>query len=160
MAKVRLRLDNEIDILTKSELDDSLDKQHGWEREAAFGLRHQDLPRMYGTPNAGTLNLGGDQPDQPMCGPGQGWYWAVKRVSVDGLSVAAPADAVRLYKETKFVCWITAQPGFVTFGKDGLILKPGDFLRIVGTGLVATGQIEVFGEAVSVPGPLMWKILT
>lgn len=156
MPKVRLRLDNEIDILSKGELDESLDYHHGWEREAAFGLRHQELPRMTGTPAAGVLNLGNDQPDQPLAGPGAGWYWSVHRVSVDGL---ATGDVVKLYKLNLFIGTITAAAGFLTFGRGQFILKPGQFIRITGTGLTATGQIEVNGEGASVPGPLMYRLL-
>lgn len=155
--KTRLRLDAEIDLLNKDELSDALEKHGAWEREAAFGLRHQDLPRMVGTPAAGILNLGADQPDQPWCGPKEGWFWSVARVSVDGL---ASGDAVRLYKGTKFLGWVTYQPGFVTFGIREAVFKPGDFLRVVGSGLTTTAQVEVYGECVSAPGPLMWKILS
>jgi len=156
MPKVKLQLGAELDVLNKGELADALDQHSSWERQAAFGLRHQDLPRMIGTPAAGVLALGGDQPDQPMCGPGVGWYWAVQRIAVDGL---VANDAVKIYKETKFVGWVSYQPGYITLGKHGLILKPGDFLRVTGAALTTTAQVEVYGEAISVPGPLMWKIL-
>lgn len=157
MAKVRLELGAELDLLNKGELADTLAKHDSWQREAAFGLRHQDLPRMYGTVSGGAITLGADQPDQPTCGPDSGWYWAVSRISVDGL---ASGDAVKVYKDTKFLGWISYQPGFATFGIRECVLKPGDFLRVIGTGLTATGQIEVYGECVSVPGPMMWKVLT
>lgn len=155
--KFRLRLDNEIDVLTRGELGDELDKTHGWQREAAFGVRDQELPRMVGTPAAGILNLGADQPDQTTCGPPQGTVWAVHRVSVDGL---VANDAVKLYNQTKFVAWISFQPGFVTFTKGALTLKPGDYLRITGTALTTTAQVEVTGSAVSAPGPMRFKVLT
>jgi hypothetical protein len=154
--KFRLRLDNEIDVLTKPELDDSLAHNGKWEREAAFGLRHQTLPRMIGTPSAGTLALGADQPDQPTAGPGAGWYWSVHRVSIDGL---VAGDAVKLYKLTNFLGWVTYQPGLITFGRGQCILKPGEYLRVVGTGLTTTAQVEVTGEGESTPGPLMWRLL-
>lgn len=158
MSKVKLQLGAELDVLNKGELDDALGKHGAWEREAAFGLRHQDLPRLVGTQDgSGNLALGADQPDQVFCGPGSGWYWAVQRIAVDGL---ATGDAVKLYKETKFIGWVTYQPGFITLGKHGLVMKPGDFLRVTGTGLTTTAQIEIYGEAVSVPGPLMWKLLS
>ena len=110
---------------------------------------------MYGTVSDGAISLGADQPDQTPCGPRVGWYWAVSRISVDGL---ASGDAVKVYKDTKFVGWISYQPGFATFGIRECVLKSGDYLRIVGTDLTATGQIEVFGEAITAPGPLMWKL--
>lgn len=154
--KTRLELRAEIDVLNKQELSDALDKHGSWEREAAFGLKHMDLPKMTGTPSGGALALGGDQADQPMVGPKAGWVWGVKRVSVDGL---ATGDQVKLYKGARFVCWVAYQPGFVTFGKGQLVLKDGDFLRVTGTGLTATGQVEVYGEADNVPGVMAWKIL-
>lgn len=157
MAKVKLQLGAELDTLTAGELGAQLDRHGAWERQAAFGLRHQDLPRMLGTTDgSGDLNLGADQADQPVCGPRQGWYWAVSRISVDGL---AKSEAVQIYKDTRFVGWVTQQPGFITFGR-GLILKPGDFLRLIATGLTVNEELTLSGECVSVPGPLMWKILS
>lgn len=155
--KTRLRLDAEIDLLNKQELDATLGEHMSWEREAAFGLRHQDLPRMIGTPSAGNLALGGDQADQVFCGPKEGWYMGVQRISVDGL---ASGDALRIYKGAKFIGWITYQPGFLTFGKAQCVLKPGEFLRVVGAGLTTTAQVEVYGEALTAPGPMMWKLLS
>jgi hypothetical protein len=158
MTKVRLELGAELDLLSRNEMDGLLDKHSSWEREAAFGLRHQDLPRMMGSTDAsGNLNLGGDQPEQPFCGPKEGWYWAVSRVSVDGL---ASSESVKLYKDTRFVCSISQATGTATFGMRELVLKPGDFLRVIAAGLTASEQLTVTGECVSVPGPFMWKILS
>jgi hypothetical protein len=158
MSKVKLALGAELDLLNSNELGSELSKSSNWEREAAFGLRHQDLPRMIGkVDGSGNLALGGDQADQSPCGPTSGFYWAVKRVSVDGL---ASSEQAKLWKGTRFVAWVAQQPGFVTFGKEGLVLKPGDFLRLTGSGLTSSEQITVTGEAVSVPGPLMWKLLS
>lgn len=158
MAKVKLQLGAELETLTKGELSDALDRHGSWERQAAFGLRHQDLPRMIGTTDgAGNLSLGADQPDGMYCGPGSGWYWAVSRVSVDGL---AATESVKLYKDTRFVATISQAAGYVTFGTRGLLLKPGDFLRLIAAGLAVGKELTLTGEAVSVPGPLMWKILS
>lgn len=274
--KFRLRLDNEIDLLTKGELDQSLEHHGRWEREAAFGRRHQLLPRMVGTPAAGALALGADQPDQPMVGPGSGWVWAVHRVSVGGLLAATstvnqasaqtyntattpaagqtvvatnalPAgtyqvtvtpsitgttsagdqnnmslyaggvfqtqlitnpglvsptagpftiklaaagtfvvkaqalattgaiyaaqitaqpvntatgqDSVQLYKLNNFVGQIDADPGYLKFGRAELLLKAGEYLRVVGTGLNTTAQVEVTGEGESAPQVLAWTLL-
>lgn len=290
MAKTRLRLDAEIDLLNKAELDDSLHASTKWQREAAFGVRHQALPRMIGTPAGGALNLGYDQPDGIYCGPKAGWYWAISRVSVDGLAVTttspataypsvtasgnvtdpgatttiasisaaaltavAPAgslwqvawiasmqgtvaagdqdnmqlnsnlatkqvgvfpaqvgnyqqlgvaftvpsaagilvqsiiaasgataiygaqitatympttsllpsttaDVVKLYNHNRFIGSVNANPGYQTFGQRDFVMKDGDFLRVTGTGLNTTSQVEVYGEAISVPGPMMWKL--
>lgn len=155
--KTRLRLDAELDLLNKDELHDELDKATAWLRQAAYGVRHQELPRMMGTPNAGTLNLGADQPEGIMCGPKAGNTWTVMRIAVDGL---ATGDAVRAYKDNRFIGWISYQPGYITFGRGQCVFKPGDFLRITGTGLTSTAQVEVYGDALSAPGPMQWKIVT
>lgn len=158
--KTRLRLDAELDLLNKKELSDALSdtwEKHGsWERQAAFGLKHLDIQKQTGTPNAGFLALGGDQPDQPIVGPKSGWVWGVKRISVDGL---ATGDTVKLYKGSRFVCWISYQPGYVTFGKGQLVLRDQDYLRVTGTGLTTTAQVEVYGEADNVPAVMAWKII-
>jgi hypothetical protein len=158
--KTRLELRAEIDLLNKDELEDALHKHSAWERQAAFGLKHMDIPKMTGTPNGGALALGGDQPDQQPVGPRSGWVWGVKRISVDGLSTSGTPDVVKLYKGARFVCFISASPGYVTFGKGQLVLRDQDYLRITGTGLAATGQVEVYGEADNVPAVMAWKILS
>jgi hypothetical protein len=159
MPKMKLQLGAELETLSARELGAELDKHASWERQAAFGLRHQDLPRMIGTTDgvAGNLQLGADQPDQPTCGPKAGWYWAVSRISVDGL---AAGESVKIYKETKFVGWVSQLPGFLAFGTRGLVLKPGDFLRLVAAGLTVNEELTLSGECVSVPAELMWKILS
>lgn len=157
MAKVSLQLGAELDILNKNELADALDRHDSWLKDAAYGVRQQDLQRMYGKPASGDLNLGADQADGQYCGPGAGWMWAVHRISVDGL---ASGDTVKVYKLTKFIGIVSATAGFITFGKGQCTLRPDEYLRVTGTGLTATGQIEVFGEALSAPMVMQWKVLT
>lgn len=160
MAKVKLELNAVLDLLNRDELAAELAKAGQWQRETAQGLRHLDLPRLKGTPSGGNLTLDGGQTEgQAYCGPQQGFYWKVERVSVDGL---AAGDQVKLWKggpNTRFVAWIAFQPGVWQPSGPALVLKADDFLSITGSGLAATGQITVTGECVSVPGPLMWKLL-
>ena len=274
MAKVSLQLGAELDLLNKDELRDELSRSQEWQRAAAFGVRHQALPRMVGTPAGGVLNLGYDQPDQVYCGPKEGWYWAISRISVDGLStnnqtgtfqsgtftaaggsaglplffgpqyltgfdvsaagngtaagvatvtvsnvvngpfiyylnevVGTPTllsvrypgngitasggdptvtisavtngssgnisvfglnqsaasstqDVVKVYIQNRFVGYIGASPGYGTFGIREAVMKPGDFLRVIGTGLQTGNQVEVYGDAISAPGPMMWKLFS
>lgn len=160
MAKVKLELGAELDMLTKPELDASLHASGGWQREAALGMRHVNLPRLFGNVSAGAISFDGGQTEgQPYCGPGSGFYWKIIRVSVDGL---ASTDQVKLWKGSpgsRFITWIAYQPGVYHPGSLGLVLRPSEFLSISGTGLAATGQVTLTGEAVSVPGELMWKLL-
>jgi hypothetical protein len=160
MAKVRLELGAELDLLTKNELADALHHAGEWQRQAAFGLRHMELPVMHGTPSGGTLTLLGGQGNGPYVGPRQGYYWRIERVSIYGL---ATGDSMNLFKSDpssgRFVTTITAAAPAYHPGGRALLLKPGDYLAATGTGLTATGDIRVVGELVSVPGPLMWKLL-
>ncbi|HUY49819.1 MAG TPA: hypothetical protein VMV92_29575, partial [Streptosporangiaceae bacterium] len=101
MARVRLELGAELDLLNKGEMGDLLDRHGSWEREAAYGMRQTDIPMMQGTVTGGSaITLGADQPSGAQCGPPAGWYWAVHRVSVDGL---ASGDSVKLYKDSRYV---------------------------------------------------------
>jgi hypothetical protein len=163
MGKIRLELGAELDTLNRGELAAELDRAGEWQRQAASGLRHFDLPIMYGTVSAGAITLGGDQPDAQQVGPKSGFYWKITRVSVEGL---AAADVVSLYKgapaigKGRFVANILGTTGTYSPGSQGLILTPGDVLGLTGSALTATGEIRVSGEGVSVPGPFMWKLFT
>lgn len=161
MAKFRISLDSEIDLLTQGELDQSLTKISSWQRDAAAGLKTFDVPRLFGAVSGAAISLGADQTEGQYLGPKTGYYWKIGRISIDGL---AATDEVKLYKGPsggggRFVTWIAGQPGVYHPGSCALILKPGDYLSIVGTGLTATGQITVTGEGVSAPGEMMWKLL-
>lgn len=153
MASVKLELGATIDTATKDEIRDVLDKRDAARRRSAIGFKVMDFPLMSGTISAGAITLGGDQPDQIVCGPTQGFAWAVHRISVLGL---ATNDTLQLYKgSNRFVCTIAATVGAVFFGKGQLSLMPGDFLRLVGSSLSATGQIKVYSEGFNVPAPMI-----
>lgn len=159
MGKIKLALGAELDVLDQQQLDQTMGKHSQWERDAAFGLRHIDLPLLQGKASAGgVLALGGDQVDGRNIGPTQGYTWSVKRLSVTGFG--APTETVQVFKDSNFVCTIGAASGFVTFSKGALMLRPGDFLRLTGTGLTANEQITMSGEADMAPGPLIWKLLS
>jgi hypothetical protein len=158
VAKVNLQLGATLDTLDSGELDKALHKHHSWQRDAAMALREMSIPRMFGIPSGGVISLGGDQPDGTLCGPKQGWYWSIHRISVDGLAGGTSPDQVRILKNNTFVCWITAQPGFVTFGKGALTLKPGDFLQLQGSSLTTTGQVTLTGQGAQAPGVMQWKL--
>ena len=156
MAKVKLELGATIETASPAEIGAELRKASAWQREAAEGVRHIDIPVMRGAVDgSGNLTLGGDQADQNPCGPRVGWYWAIKRLSADGL---AANEVLKILKGTGFIGKLSATPGYLTFGKGELTLKSGDFLRITGSGLTNGEVVTITGEAVTVPGPLMYKL--
>lgn len=162
MAKVRLEVGAELDLLSPRELDETIGKHASIWQEAARGLKHLGLPTARGTVSAGNVTLGAglDTGDGVYLGPREGFWWRVIRVSVDGL---AAGDLVKLYKGgiqgSRFVAGIFQANGSVFTPSRGLILKPGDNLQLTGSGLSATGTITMSGEAIEAPGVLQWKLI-
>lgn len=145
-----------IDTLTQEELSKTLAGRDDRARRDAIGFRIMDFPLMQGTIAAGAITLGGDQPDQVLAGPKQGFVWAVHRVSVLGL---AAADTVQLFKgSNRFIANIGGATAYATFTKGAFTLAPGDFIRVTGSGLSATGQLKVYSEGFNVPAPMMIKL--
>lgn len=160
MGKFKLDFGAEIEVLTKSELDDSLDGlPTGIWAQYARGLKHLDLPVMSGAVAGGALRLGGsDSPDQTFCGPRQGFVWRVARISVFGL---AANDVVQVYRgdvaASRFVTVLSATaPSFTP--SHGLLLKPGGRIVVDGTGLAAT-HLTVTGEVIEAPGEQIFKLI-
>lgn len=153
MPKVNLQLGATLDTASASEIRDVLAARDNARRTAAIGFKIMDFPIMRGTIAAGALAIGGDQPDQTLCGPKQGFAWAVHRVSFIGLS---GSDVLQLFKgSNKFVCTIPATTSFQLFGKGQLSLMPGDFLRLVGSSLSSTGVVQVYSEGFNIPAQMI-----
>lgn len=162
MAKFKLDFGADIELITKGEMADVLDK-YGDRRlaEYALGLKHFDIPVMLGTVAAdGTITLGSSgDPDQIHCGPRQGFCWRVCRVSVNGLT---GSQTVSLYKgdpgASRFVTVLSATaPAFTS--SHGLLLKPGGNVVVSGSGLTTGAQVTVSGEAVEAPAELIYKLI-
>lgn len=157
MPQVKLALGATLDTLSKGELDKTLAARDAKSRADAVGFKIMDFPVMRGQIATGAITLGGDQADQILVGPKQGFVWAVHRVSILNL---ASTDAVSLYKgSNRFICNISGSgTSMQTFGRGQLTLSPGDFLRIIGTGMQGTGQITVYSEGFNVPAPMIIKL--
>lgn len=160
MAKFKLDFGADVELLTKDEVDDSIGRLPGgiW-GEYARGLKHLDLPVLSGVVAGGVLLLGGsDVAGQNRCGPRQGFFWRVTRISVYGL---AAGDVVQLYKGDavpgRFVTAISAAaPSFTP--SHGLLLKSDNHLVVDGTGLTAT-RVTVTGEVIEAPAEQVFKLI-
>lgn len=156
--KARLDFGAELDLASGAELRELGDRFEALWRDYASGLKHIRLPVMRGTVDAnGNLNVGMTEvPDQPYCGPQQGFVWRVLRVSVYGLTVG---QDVELYfgdpGPTRFV------DSFATSwtSNRGLLLKPGDYLSISGAGLTVGADVAVNGEAIEAPAEQIFKLI-
>jgi hypothetical protein len=160
VAKFVLDFGVELDLLTRDELHAELGAYEARQLSAARGVDHVRLPVMVGTPSAGALILGstGDA-DQQYAGPPEGYCWLVTRISVYGL---AAADTVDVFRGDpggrRFVGPLTGTDP-VWDASRSLLLDPGDHITISGTGLTATGQVFVSGEAISAPAEMKFKLI-
>lgn len=164
--KAKLELGMELDLLSPGELNDGLgglgDRLIA---ERAYGLRHIRLPLLTGTvPAGGALTLGSqasvDQDLNPTrCGPRQGFYWRVTRISLYGMQ---NSDEVAVYfgepSPQRFVGNL-AVSGPEVDGSHFLLLKPDDYLTISGTSLTVGAVYTLNGEAIEAPAEQMYKLI-
>jgi hypothetical protein len=156
MAKIRLELGAELDVLTKDELDRSL-KNHAGELDGlARAVKYRRLPPLSGTASGGVLDIGGDAgagvtwPGNPV-GPAQSWAWEIGLLSVTGLTGGATPDVVNLYIQgagSAYQWWQFNGNSFAyTFGGGELVLLAGESLRLASVGtFAATGRVTLIGS--------------
>lgn len=162
MTKQRLHSNlAEIDLLTREELDEGLDKLvDSAIKERVRGIGSQDF-RMLGTVVAGALQMGLQSGDQ--VGPEAGYFWSVMALTIQGLNVGATPDVVNFYKNdfNNPVFWQLNGNNFgVTFNKFAKILRPTEVLLCQNLGsLVATGTIIVSGTVLTAPAEMMGKLV-
>jgi hypothetical protein len=101
-------------------------------------------------------------------GPQPGYVWVVQRISAYNL---AANDVLAVHRSnadntvdgSSFIGNIVASEapgGFLHVGSKGFLLYGGESMVLVGTGLAATGNIQVNGEGIEVPAFMLWKIVT
>ncbi len=156
MARVRLEVGAELDLLNKRELDQSLAPALDFVREQQRGVKYRRLPQLSGLPSGGALNIGGDVgagvtwSGAPV-GPAQGFAWVIGLLSVNGLASGVSPDVVNLYINgagSSLAWWQFNGNNFAyTFGDGQLVLMPGETLSLVSVGTVAaTGRITLTGS--------------
>jgi hypothetical protein len=161
MAMVKLELGAEFDMLGHKEFKHGMqDSQDGFFREMARGLKSIRLPTINVLISGGVLNVGGDQPDAAPIGPRAGFVWCIQRLSVYGTTTT---DSVLVFRNDplnleSFIARIPLTPGVWTPGHRSLIINDTETLAFSGAGL-GSPQIVISGEAVEVPGPMIWKVL-
>ena len=133
------------------------------EQDLYRGVKWMRLPLMQGTPSGSALSIGEGAGQE--CGPEEGYFWALRRLVVAGLTSGATPDVVNLYRGTSSqqggLLWQFNGNNFgYTFGRTELTLMPGDRLALVSVGtFAATGQITLSGELNSVPAEMMGKLI-
>jgi hypothetical protein len=162
MATTKLQAGYSIDTLTAQELRHELRQAvdhttQSWFREQARGFDHVPFDGV-ATVSAGAVAFPSTS-DIPI-GPRPGYAWSVRRFSADGL---AAADVLKIYRNTisprHFLGQILGTTGYFSPGSKALILRATDTLHFSGTGLTATGDITVNGEAIVVAESDLYKII-
>ena len=156
--KNTIKNNGQVETLTQEELEASLGKVvTNLQQEQARGM---STARFVGiaTIAGGAIAIPGNTGDSPM-GPEQGFAWAVQRISCDGLGTG---DVLKVYRNTVmaagFLGILTATASIRPGGK-GIILRADEQLVVVGTGLTATGDLVVNGEALETSELDLFKLL-
>ena len=160
MAMFKLKANADVDLINRDELHEVFAHHVGqvqhWFQEMARGF---STARFYadGVPSAGAISM--PSPGQETVGPNEGFAWSVQRVSAFGLGTS---DVLNIFRNdtsaVNYIGSLTANNPFIPNDK-GFILRSGERLYFTGTGLTATGDLVVNGEALEVSELDLYKVL-
>jgi hypothetical protein len=181
MARWKFGIGEWFETLTKGELDESLasyrKQAEEMQRQAARGRKYARLtPPVTGQASGGVLQMGGDFPNAGPAGtivaapqPRAGYAWAMRRMSVSGLTAGSTPDIVNLHRQTPNInalpttssgIWQFNGNNFAyTFSFGELVFLEGEtpVLTSVGT-FAATGRISLSADFLEVPQELLYKV--
>lgn len=156
MPIVKIAAGNDIETLSRDELDDALTKfAVSWRREQLRGFTTRRISRQGTADAAGAIRIGGaDSPTEGL-GPAEGMVWSVTRLGYTN-AAGTPVVALSLNGDqpSDFVRALTADVNgnhYAEYGSNALLLDSGDVLLITGTGITAGTVVTVSGAAVEVP---------
>jgi hypothetical protein len=173
VARWTFKLGEFFETLTKGELDDSLAGYRAAARaeelEKARGRKYMRLnPPVTGIAVASVLQIGGDFPNTGPGGtltqppqPRAGYAWAMRRMSVTGLTAGTTPDIVNLLRRTGGKpCWQFNGNNFgYTFSHEQIVFLEGETPVLVSVGtFAATGMITLDADFVEVPQPELVKV--
>ena len=155
MAKFTIEAGAKLDLLTQDELRAALDDQRAPYRAVSI-IR---LPVLFGQASGGVLAMGGDT-GQLVQTPDQGYVWAIRHISIEGLTAGATPDVVNVIRGGRTVWKLSgAPPSAATFGRGEFMVNAGESLSYTNFGtFAATGQIVVSGTAWQVPGQFVAEL--
>jgi|SRR5271170_6854759 len=165
MPRYELRVGGHIDVLDKNELDDVIDKQTRMLLDEAKGVSHIDFYAT-GTVVGAAVTIPSPNPASigqlqiPDLGPEDGYVWSLQRLTIDGLGTG---DSVVIYKNfvsgPNHLFTLRVAQEWIFPGSHAGILKGGDVIIAVGSGLTATGQLTLSGEALEAPAVKIYKLI-
>ena len=160
----------EFDTLTAKELEQSLNASLGHHfshhvRDMYRGVKAMRLPIVTATAAGTTVLLPSSGGAEPVgCGPQQGYFWRIGRVTVT--SNGTDTGAVSLYAGSdptnfsqQYLIDNTLKIGQAYYpGTRGLFLSPGEQLYVSATS-VSGNTYRITGVAIEVPAEMAGKIL-
>jgi hypothetical protein len=172
MAKWKFALGEIFETLTKSELREGLDEHYLnlEQRALARGKKYGRLnPPVTGQAVAGVLQMGGDYPNSGPAGglvqppqPRAGFAWAMRRVSVTGLTTGTTPDIVNLYRRSggRPVWQFNGNNFAYTFSFAEMVYLEGETPVLVSVGtFAATGIITLDTDFVEIPQEELYKAM-
>lgn len=161
-----LKAGGEIDVLTKSELQEGL---QDWIKQTVIGARPIRFSAQAAITAAGTLSIGGKTTIiSGKTGPDQGFLWIVRRLCVAGLNVATDPASVFLTDPDAAgalvypnLTGVAGATGYKSWNSGELVLQGDDAIIVASTAAVAaTGTVTLTGAALEFPQGLAWKYLS
>ena len=152
MAKFEIKAGASIDLLTKEELDASLNAQ----REPYRAVSVIRLPVLFGQAAGGVLAMGGDTGTLVQA-PDQGYVWAIRHISIEGL---AAGDVVSIIRAGRIFWKLAATaPSAATWGRGEFMVNAGETLSYANFGtFTSTAQIVVSGTAWQCPAQFVAEL--
>lgn len=161
--KFRLKAGAELDMLTKSELGSALDT---WGRAFLEELRRgpqRGVINASANVSDGTVIIGAGPYTGSIIAPNKGFAWSVKRLTASGL---ATGDSIQIIKSGvynpgegtltgKVLTTLTEADPTVIFSSNAVVIYNSEPLTVFGSGLTATGAIDIDGEAAEVPATMV-----
>lgn len=155
--KAKFNAGVEFDFLTKDEVEKVL---RGWMSEAIRGIKFVSFAGQLAksgatfTLNSNTLGVSGN------LGPGDGFYWSVMNVNINGAGVAA-ADTFTIYDSdtsgTRVRVPVLTNAG-KSFQKGEFVLPGKGKVAATGASTGAGSEIFISGTAIEVPEQLKWQL--
>jgi hypothetical protein len=181
MPKYKFGIGEWFESLSKSELDESLNayrkQAEANQLAAARGRKYARLnPPVMGIASGGVLQIGGDFTNAGPAGtliaapqPRAGYAWAMRRMSVSGLTVGTTPDIVNLHRKTPNVNAIPATSSGVwqfngnnyayTFSFGEMVFLEGETPVLVSVGtFAATATVTLAADYLEVPEEYLYKV--
>lgn len=158
MAKFKITAGAEVDLITKKEMEEALRSLASWMVEASIGARYTRI-HATGLIAGGAMDFGSEGSAGQILAPPPGFIWDVRRLRITGI---AAADVANIYMGDANPSSLIATSGDIAgdcfLWSEQVILYPGDSLRIVGSGLSATGTVTASGLVRELPMSLAWRL--